>query len=200
MTDALTEPWPTLGHWWAEAEEHPAIRYAHAAVLSTVDLEADPPAPDARVVLVHEHGPEGFVISTDDASAKAGQLRRCPRAALVSYWEPIEKQVRIRGRVEATDDATADRCFAERPRASRITVWASRQGPGLVDRDRLDRAWEDAALRFDGIDEVPRPAHWRAWRLVPESIELWRAGAKRLHDRWLWTRVPGGWAFEHCWP
>ena len=160
MTDHH-EPWQDVDRWWHEAESHPAIRYAHAAVLATVDLDRDPPCPDARVVLIHAWSPEGFVLSSDEASPKVTQIQRCPTAALNLHWSPLERQVRIRGAIERLDDAVADRCFAERPRDSRITAWASRQGPGLADRDTLDKAWKDAARRFADVDDVPRPPHWR---------------------------------------
>ena len=194
------EPFPLLDDWWREAERHAAIRYAHAAVLATVESRDDRVAPDARVVLVHERGPDGFVISTDDRSPKAEQMRTIPEVALVIHWEPLERQVRVRGHVEPADPATAERCFAERPRESRITAWASRQGPGLADRASLDAAWTSAAERFEGVETVPRPESWRAYRIVPRSIELWRAGARRLHDRLAWTREGDGWRFERHWP
>ena len=31
------------------------------------------------------------------------------------------------------------------------------------------------------------------YRLVPEAIELWQGGPRRLHDRFLYERASGGW-------
>ncbi|MCB1056681.1 MAG: pyridoxamine 5'-phosphate oxidase, partial [Acidobacteria bacterium] len=104
------------------------------------------------------------------------------------------------GGVEAADEAAAEACFEERPRGSRITAWISRQGRSLLRRSDLDAAWAKGEARFDGVDPIPRPAAWRAYRLVPESVELWQAAANRLHDRLLFHRVAEGWRVERLWP
>lgn len=182
-------PWPLLAAWQREAEASPTIRYAHAVTLATSDAEGA----DARVVLVHRMDEAGLLISSDDASPKARQIRAHPRVALVFHWGPLERQVRMRGAVVEADAEDADTCFAERPRPSRITAWASRQGVGLsrdpnIARQELEAAWKLAEARFEGVDEVPRPDHWRAWRVLPEKIELWQARSRRLHDRLVYER------------
>jgi len=191
------DPWAVFTAWYAEARASEHIRFAHAAVFATVDAEG---LPDARTLLAHRFGPGELLVSTDTGSAKVRQLEANPRAALVFLWTPLDRQARFRGRVEKASDADSDFCFEERPRPSRLTAWASHQGPGLESRARLESAWEAAEKRFRGIEEIPRPPHWRAYRLVPETIELWQAGARRLHDRLLYRRDGEGWAVERLWP
>jgi pyridoxamine 5'-phosphate oxidase len=158
------------------------------------------------VVLIHEHRPEGLLFSTDTHSPKAQQLQNNPEAAVVFYWGATERQVRIRGAVIPGSDEESDRCFEERPRESRITAWASRQGPGLGSREELEKAWEEAARRFEGVEVVPRPGHWRAYRLVAREVEFWQAAARRLHHRVLYRRGAGAasdrdrWERELLWP
>lgn len=195
--DVHPEPWALFETWYQEAKASPAIRYAHAATLATVDGDG---RPDARMVLVHRFGPEGLWFASDFESPKARQLEGQPEAALLFYWGALDRQVRFRGPVILGDDADADACFEERPRASRLSAWSSRQGPGLDSREELEQAWEEVDERFRNVEPVPRPPWWRAWRLAPRTIELWQAGAKRLHDRWLYRRVVEGWRVERLWP
>ncbi|MEL7058748.1 MAG: pyridoxine 5'-phosphate oxidase C-terminal domain-containing protein, partial [Acidobacteriota bacterium] len=42
----------------------------------------------------------------------------------------------------------------------------------------------------------PRPPHWRAFRLAPEAIEFWQAGARRLHTRRVYRRGSRDGAWE----
>jgi len=184
------DPLATLAAWYAEAASHPSIRYPHCACLAT----AGEVWPDARMVLVHRFGPRGLLFGTDRRSAKARQLARAPRACLVFHWQPLERQVRVRGCVEPGEATEADLTFDDRPRESRITAWASCQSQQAADRATLEAAWQQAARRFASIEAIPRPDTWRAYWLIPEEIELWQAGRHRLHTRTRYRRSDDG-----CW-
>ena len=186
--DSAEDPLVRLRDWYAQADAHPAIRYAHSAVLATTAADQ----PDARVVLIHGFGARHLTFGTDARSAKAQQLRQAPRAALVFYWEPLERQVRLRGAVEPGDDAEADATYDDRPRDSRITGWASHQSQPLPDRASLEDRWQRAAGRFADQGVVDRPATWQAYRFIPHEIEFWQAGRFRLHQRDIYTRGSDG--------
>ena len=48
-----------------------------------------------RMVLLKKYGPEGFTFFTNYTSRKAGELDTNPRAALVFYWEPLQRSVTV---------------------------------------------------------------------------------------------------------
>jgi len=184
-----SNPLALFAGWYEEAQRNPGIKYAAATCLSTID---DDGSPDARIVLLMSFDDRGFVVFTDAESRKARSLARDPRAALTFYWGPLDRQVRVRGVVEKASDEIADVCFAERPRGSKLTAWASRQSRPLVEPGDLERRYAEVERRFAGREDVPRPAHWQAYRLVPERIEFWEARANRLHERRIFTRGDGG--------
>ena len=110
---------------------------ADAMTLATV---GDDGAPDARMVLLKGHGPDGFRFFTNYESAKAGQIDADPRGALVIYWREHDRQVRARGPFERLPAADSDAYFASRSRESRLGAWASPQTRPLADRAELDAA------------------------------------------------------------
>lgn len=193
-----SDPYPLFRAWYDDAERSAEIKYAHAVCLATVDPEG---LPDARTVLLEHLDDGGFVFFTDERSPKARDLACTPEAALVFYWGPLDRQVRVRGPVEEAADEIADACFEKRPHPSRAVAWASLQSRTLASRRELEERLEQVAEKFAGVEALPRPPHWRAYRLRPRTVELWQARARRLHERLLYTRTPdGGWRTTWLYP
>jgi pyridoxamine 5'-phosphate oxidase len=155
----------------------------------------------ARVVLLKAVDERGFVFYTNYQSAKAQQLAAQPNAALCFLWKTLRDivQVRVEGRVEKADVGESDAYFASRPRASRIGAWASKQSQTLADRAELDARLAETERRFAGA-EVPRPAFWGGYRLLPDMIEFWFGQRARLHDRVRYAAADGAWVKHLLYP
>lgn len=191
------DPLDLFDAWYQQAVECPDIKYAHAVCLSTIGLDD---LSEARMVLLEIHDASGFVFFTDSESAKGRSLARRPGAALTFYWGPLDRQIRIRGRVELASDATSDECFSKRPRGAQITAWASHQSRELEEGE-LEKRVESFNERFADTDPIPRPPRWQAYRVVPHSIEFWSARANRLHDRLLYEHSQDeGWTTRRLEP
>lgn len=181
-------PFQLFDEWFAKARESDPNEPEAMAVATT---GADG-RPSVRMLLLKTHGPEGFVFYTHERSAKGEDLKENPQAALLFHWKPLCRQVRIEGRVERVSDSEADIYFASRARDSQLGAWASDQSHPLDSRMRFEQRFEEARRRFEGRD-VPRPATWGGYRLVPDRIEFWTAREHRLHERRLFTRSNEGW-------
>jgi pyridoxamine 5'-phosphate oxidase len=93
--------------WIGTARGSGAILEPNAMTLATVD-EAGRPA--ARMVLLKEVEDDGsFVFYTNRDGRKGRELAANPHAALVFWWEPLERQVRIEGAVSETSAAEPHR-------------------------------------------------------------------------------------------
>ncbi len=184
----MHEPFTPFAAWLAEARADARIKEPTAMVLAT----AQDGQPNARVVLLQQSDASGFVFYSNRTSRKGCELEANPLVALCFHWMPLQRQVRIRGRAQPVSDAEADAYFATRPRGSQIGAWASQQSTALDARETLMARVETFEAKFEGMD-VPRPAHWSGWRVVPQEIEFWQEAPFRLHDRFLFMRVGDGW-------
>lgn len=192
--DLLADPLAQFQRWFADAQAA-AVPEPNAMTLATVDADG---APDARVVLLKGLEDGGFVFYTNQASEKGRQLSGNPQACLVFLWQALQRQVRVRGEVQAVADAVADAYFASRPLGSRLSAWASPQSALVADRAELEARLHAAEARFG--DAPPRPPHWGGYRLQPRTIEFWQGRANRLHDRLRYRRHAEGWQIERLGP
>ncbi len=156
--------------------------------------------PSARMVLLKQVDHDGFVFFTNYRSAKAAQLDANPYAALVFYWAPLDRQVRVEGSVARTSAQESRDYFQTRPRESQIGAWASSQSEVISGRDVLEqRAQELETLYCDR--DIDCPEHWGGYRLKPERIEFWTSRVGRLHDRILYELQPdGSWTIRRLAP
>lgn len=157
----------------------------------------------SRMVLLKAVDERGFVFYTNYESDKAAQLAAHTQVALCFLWKKLRDgagvQVRVEGRVQKTTAAESDAYFASRDRASRIGAWASTQSKTLPSLETFHERIAAMEKKFEGAD-VPRPAHWGGYRVVPDLIELWYGQRARLHERQRYERRDGSWSKRLLYP
>jgi pyridoxamine 5'-phosphate oxidase len=180
---------------WLKTAVDGGIATPNAMTLATVDERG---RPAARIVLLKEIDDGGFVFYTNYDSRKGRDLAAHPAAALVFYWEPLHRQLRIEGTIERVTDEESDAYFASRARGSQLGAVASPQSQPLATRTELEQRVADLAAQHP--DAVPRPAYWGGYRVVPDMIELWQGQPSRLHDRVRYRLVRGTWQRDRLAP
>ncbi len=194
-TELAADAMDQFGIWWNEAIKSD-IDEVNAMTLATCDKNL---IPHARIVLLKDFDENGFVFFTNYNSHKANEIAENHNAALLFFWKELERQVRIEGLIEKIAENESDEYFQSRPVGSRIGAWASPQSSVIPSREVLDentQKWLDA---FG--DNIPRPAHWGGYCLIPRTIEFWQGRSSRLHDRFLYTRAnSSNWRIERLAP
>jgi pyridoxamine 5'-phosphate oxidase len=192
----MTDPFAQFDAWFNEAKAS-ELNDPNAMTLATCTTAG---MPSARIVLLKDRDARGFVFYTNKESRKGGELATNPNAALLFHWKSLQRQVRIEGHVEDVTDAEADRYYASRARVSRLGAWASIQSRPLPERAELERRVAEFDAQYPG-EEVPRPAHWSGYRLLPSRFEFWQDMPYRLHDRTIFTAgAASGWAISKLYP
>jgi pyridoxamine 5'-phosphate oxidase len=181
---------------WLRAAERAALPHAEAAALATANRAG---APSVRMVLVKQVDARGLVFFTDGRSRKGRELAENPRAALALFWDPLDRQVRVEGRVERVAREESDAYWASRSREKQLAARSSHQSAPLASRAALLARWRERVRTF-ADRPVPRPPEWTGFRIVPDAIEFWTRGPHRLHARERFTRSRGRWRMTRLQP
>jgi pyridoxamine 5'-phosphate oxidase len=190
----VNDPIAVFREWFEEARAA-GVEMPEAMTLATADGAG---RPSARMLLLKSADERGFTFFTGYESRKGRELAENPRAALVFYWRPLGRQVRVEGMVRRLAAEESDAYWSTRPPRSRAAAAASRQSEPLESLDELEA--EAERLLAENGDEVPRPERWGGYVLEPDAIELWQHRDDRLHDRVRYTRAREGWHAERLAP
>lgn len=181
--------------WYREAHEAGAD-FPHALALATATPDG---RPSVRMVLLKDYDERGLTFYTNYESRKGGELADNPRAALLFYWHPLGRQVRIEGEAVRVEAAESDEYFRTRPLGGRLAAITSRQSQPIDSREALEERFGELEKRY--ADEEPRrPERWGGFRVVPGLYEFWQHRDSRLHDRFRYSRGEDGWTIERLQP
>jgi pyridoxamine 5'-phosphate oxidase len=181
---------------WFQQTLNARVPEPNAMVLATATPEG---RPSVRMVLLKSFDERGFVFFTNYESRKSLELLLNAHAALLFYWQELERQVRIEGSVEKVSRKETEEYFQTRPPESKLGAWASKQSSVIPGRGVLEQKAADLKEKYRDQD-VPAPPFWGGFRVQPTLFEFWQGRANRLHDRIRYTLSGGVWTIERLSP
>ncbi|XP_047974230.1 pyridoxine/pyridoxamine 5'-phosphate oxidase 1, chloroplastic-like [Salvia hispanica] len=191
------DPFTQFQKWFDDAMAA-ALKEPNAMAICTAGKDGKP---SSRMVLLKGFDKDGFVWYTNYGSQKAHQISENPQAALLFYWGPLNRQVRIEGPVQKVSDEESEQYFHSRPRGSQIGAIVSKQSTVIPGRQFLYQQQAELESKYSDGSLIPKPKYWGGYRLKPEVFEFWQGQPSRLHDRLRYT--PGGkgaWKIERLSP
>jgi pyridoxamine 5'-phosphate oxidase len=189
------DPMAQLARWLKDAEGAGMIEPT-AMTLATATRDG---RPSARIVLYKGAHEGGLTFYTHYESRKGGELAANAHAALVFWWDQLERSVRIEGRVAKLPRAMGEAYARSRPRGSQLGALTSRQSRVVASRTELEKRLAENEARLGG-KEVPVPENWGGYVLRPELFEFWQGRRDRLHDRLVYRACGDGWRLERLEP
>ena len=194
--DDLLESPTDMFRTWFEKIENSDSNETNAMTLATASKKGEP---TSRIVLLKDYDEKGFVFYTNYDSEKGNQIEQNPYGSLTFYWNELERQVRIRGKIRRISREKSKIYFKSRPRLSQISVLASNQSNILENRMVLEKRFSDLEKKYEN-KEIPCPEYWGGYRLEHRKIEFWQGRRDRLHDRFVYIKHGTTWQTERLSP
>ena len=140
--------------------------------------------PSSRMVLLKKINDDGLVFYTNFNSKKGKDLDSNKSIAVNFWWRELQEQIRIEGEVEKLSAEKSDEYFNTRPLKSRVAAIVSQQSEKIESYEILQKEIDDLTAQFELNKENPsRPEHCGLYLVKPKSIELWKEGDFRTHQR-----------------
>ena len=178
------DPFQHFEAWFAEAMQVEALD-APAMALATATSDA---RPSLRIVYCKGLVAEAFSFYTNYDSRKGQELAANASAALLFYWQPLERQIRIEGTVQKLSREASQRYFASRSLAKQISASISVQSSEIPSYQSLQEKFAQEQKKSAGKTSIPCPPYWGGYALIPRCFEFYISDKKRLNERVLYER------------
>lgn len=195
IDDVALSPFEQFEIWFEETVNSNLFYDPTAFCLSTCGKDM---MPTSRIVLLKSFDEQGFCFFTNYDSKKGQNIAENPSASMLFFWDRLERQVRITGKISKVSKEASDNYFNSRPYGSRIGAIASDQSRELKSKSELEQKINELERKYP--QEPPRPDNWGGYVVIPNHFEFWQGRESRLHDRIIYDLNRGNWDIKRLYP
>ena len=181
---------------WFEDAKNAKIIEPNAMCLATVGKNGQP---SSRMLLLKSFDLNGFVFFTNYESKKGLEIKENPLGSVLFYWDLLEREIRIEGKISKISTQDSDDYFDSRPFGSKIGALISKQSTVINNDDFLKKEKEKNILDFEN-KKITRPKNWGGYILIPNLFEFWQGQPDRIHDRFQYKLENNNWLIERLSP
>jgi len=165
-------PYEQFQSWHIEASGDSRLDYVQTNVMNLATASAKG-IPSNRMVMLKKFDQDGFLFLTSYSSRKAEDLDSNPFSAATFYWHPLQRMVRMEGRVERLGVEEGTKYFYSRPVLQQIGILSSDSRSVISDGEAFEEGIVAMKEEFgDGFNPVPKPDYAGGYRLVPSVVEF----------------------------
>jgi pyridoxamine 5'-phosphate oxidase len=175
--------------WYQIADYYKNNEEIQVMTLSTVNKKQQP---KSRIVLLREFSKTGLIFYTNYESDKAKEIENNPTVAVNFYWDFINRQIRLEGKVQKISNIKSDKYFASRPLLSKIGAVLSKQSRILLNQEKflqtVKQYKKNLLPKNNKNPIISRPQYWGGYLIKPHYFEFWLGKKNRIHERLVYYR------------
>ncbi len=187
--DLYQEVISSIQNAFAEARDM-NVTYYNSASFATVDAKGNP---TVRTITICDVNEDGLLFFINKESGKAAHLEYNPNVALCFFWETLNQQLIVQGTVNELDRDEAEKHWSKRERKFQLSAWLSTQKAHMGSSKELEEKRQSIKQTFCD-QRIPMPENWAAYRIFPNSVELWRANWEKVSEHTCYICEQGQWS------
>ncbi|CAF0837937.1 unnamed protein product [Brachionus calyciflorus] len=173
-------PFKQFDRWLQEAKNDKDIKNPSVMCLTTCSPDCKP---SCRMIQLQDFNEKGLLFSTHYESKKAKELNLNPKCSVCFYWDDLDRQVVMNGRVEKISEVDYYSYFSRKPIEEQIKIVVSEQGKILPDKQPMIEKQKKLMKQFEETKQVPLPETWCGYLFIPEEFDFWQGNSDDLDDR-----------------
>lgn len=159
-----------------------------AIVISSLDIQKN--EVDSRYVNLKTIEEKDFIFFSNYNSKKAHQFESNRNIAALFYWNKINTQIRMKGKIYKLDKLLSDMHFKNRLKEKNALAISSMQSMQV---ESFDLVKKNFLYTLNNEDLERRPEYWGGYKFIPYEFEFWVGHKYRLNQRTHFKLEDGSW-------